>query len=168
MSEDIVIKSRDDALLRLHKFQMFEMQYRNFIKVRGKEIADQYILEPTKKRMREIGYSQKIIEGTSIENFELDTNGEMTFDLVSDYQSGTGFDVARAREYGTIEHFVAPVVKRALSFLVNGMRYFSSGHWVRGITPSNVVTKSSEEFTPKAQAMLDEETDAMLLNVMTK
>jgi len=52
-----------------------------------------------------------------------------------------------------------PVNKLALSWLAGYIRLFSRGHWVRGITPSNVIEKTISAMEPKLQQILDERTD---------
>ena len=113
--------------------------------------------------MKSFGYSQKIIDGTTIENITINRTGSMSFDVVSDYDSESGFDVAKAREKGTVRHFIKPVNAKALSFIAAGfIRGFSKGHWVRGITATNVVSKTVQEKTPEAQARLNEATDRFI------
>ena len=46
-------------------------------------------------------------------------------------------DVAKFLYYGTKRHYVAPVRASALSWVQNGERRFSKGHFVSGIKPEN-------------------------------
>lgn len=117
--------------------------------------------------MKSFGYSQKIIDGTTIENFEIGRTGTMSFDVVSDYESESGFYIAKSRETGTSSHFVRPINAKALSWIAGGfIRAFSKGHWVRAITPTNVVQKTIQEKIPEAQARLNEATDAFIARSM--
>lgn len=158
-----------DNMRTVFNLTRFEMQYPDFIREIAPKIANDEILKPIKKRMKDFGYSKKIIDSTRFENLQLDNFGNLEFDVVSDYKSDDGFDVAKAREEGTVDHFIKPVTRKALSFILQGatglissFRAFSKGHWVRGITASNVITKTIEEFTPIAQQRLNEETDNFL------
>jgi hypothetical protein len=135
----------------------FEMQYPRFIEQTARQIIDEEILQPIKTGMRQFGYSQKIIDGTTIENFFVDSNGFIQFDVVSDYKSENGFDVAKAREEGTKDHFIKPVVKTALSWIVGNLRLFSKGHWVKGFTKSNIIKKTTETRFPIAQERITQE-----------
>ncbi len=136
-----------------------QVQYPRFLREEVKKIAEDVILKPSHSRMRSFGYSQKIIDGTTIENLEIGRNGTLSFDVVSDYDSELGFDVASAREKGTKSHFIRPVNAKALSFIAGGfIRAFSKGHFVRGITATNVVAKTVQEKIPEAQARLNEAT----------
>ena len=60
-----------------------------------------------------------------------------------------------------------PVNAKALSFVVGGfIRAFSKGHFVRGITATNVVQKTVQEKIPEAQARLNEATDLFISRSM--
>ena len=136
----------------------FEMQYPRFIEQTARVIIDEEILQPIKIEMRSFGYSQKIINETTIENLLVDNEGFVQFDVVSDYKSDTGFDVAKAREKGTKEHFIKPITKKALSWIVGGfVKAFSKGHWVKGITASNIISKTIEIRFPIAQERIIQE-----------
>ena len=153
----------DDNMKTIFNLTRFEMQYPEFIHTVGLKIANEEILEPIKSRMRGFGYSEKIINETTIQNFTITRNGEFSFTIDSDYKSDDGFDVARGREKGTRKFFSRPTVAKALSWISGGfIRAFSKGHWAGGITASNVITKSISELTPVAQQKLNEATDELL------
>jgi hypothetical protein len=144
-----------------------QVQYPRFLREQSKKIAEDVILKPLHSRMQSFGYSKKIVDGTTIENLTIGRNGTLSFDVVSDYKSESGFSVANAREEGTRSHFVRPVNAKALSFIAGGfIRAFSKGHWVRGITPTNVVKKTVQEKIPQAQARLNEATDLFIARSM--
>lgn len=44
--------------------------------------------------------------------------------------------IAGYQHFGTVKHFIKPVKKRALSWVSGGTRYFSKGHYVKGIKPT--------------------------------
>ena len=144
-----------------------QLQYPRFLREEAKKIADDTILKPLRQRMQNFGYSKKIIDGTTIQNITINRNGTMSFDVISDYESDSGFDVGQAREKGTVDHFVRPRNAKALSWIAGGfIRAFSKGHWVRGITASNVVSKTVQEKIPEAQARLNEATDLFIARSM--
>lgn len=144
-----------------------QVQYPRFLREQAAKITNDVILKPLHSRMRDFGYSQKIIQGTTIENMIIGRNGTMSFDVVSDYKSENGLSVSEAREKGTSRHFVKPVNVKALTFVVGGfIRAFSKGHFVRGITASNVVQKTVQEKIPEAQARLNEATDLFIARSM--
>jgi len=156
-----------DSSKRVFLIMKTQVQYPRFLREQAKKIAEDVILKPLHSRMQSFGYSKKIIDGTTIENLTIGRNGTMSFDVVSDYASESGFDVALARETGTRSHFVRPVNVKALSFIAVGLiRAFSKGHWVRGITPTNVVRKTVQEKIPEAQTRLNEATDLFISRSM--
>jgi len=152
------ISSQDDLMRLLFDVTRFEMQYFRFIEQRGRDIIHEEILEPIKDKMKKFGYSQKIIDGTTIENVFVDDSGFIQFDVVSDYESKTGFDVATAREKGTKDHFIKPINAKALVWIIGGfIKGFSKGHWVKGFTKSNIIKKTTETQFPIAQQRILEE-----------
>lgn len=157
----------NDNMRTVFNLTRFEMQYPEFVRSIAPKIADEQILKPVHSRMKDFGYSEKIIQSTIIENLQINNLGELEFDVVSDYKSQLGFDVSKAREKGTVRHFIKPINAKALSFIAGGfIRAFSKGHWVKGITASNVIEKTVAEMTPVAQQKLNEETDQFLSRSM--
>ena len=151
------ISSTQDVMKLLFNATRFEMQYPRFIEQTSRQIIDEEILNPIQTAMRSFGYSEKIIDGTFIDNLFVDGNGFVQFDVVSDYTSELGFDVAKAREEGTKRHFIKAVVKVALSWVSNNVRMFSKGHWVKGFTKSNIIKKTTEAKFPIAQERITQE-----------
>ena len=172
MPPDVFANTPKQAIDKVHAFMRFELQYPGFLKIMATKIVNETILDEIHRRQESLGFSKKIIERTYITNIKIESTGEMTFDCISDYESESGFDVAKAREEGTDvgkpghKHWVAPVHRKFLSWIQNGVRRFSPGHWVKGITRSNVIKKTIKEMTPKAQARLDEETDKLLEKIL--
>lgn len=161
--------TEEDNMRTVFNLTRFEMQYPEFVRSIAPKIADESILKPIHSRMKDFGYSEKIIQSTRIENLQISNLGELEFDVVSDYKSESGFDVSKAREKGTIRHFIKPINAKALSFIVGGfIRGFSKGHWVKGITASNVIVKTVAEMIPVAQQKLNEETDEFLSRSMSQ
>jgi len=135
----------------------FDMQYLKFIEEIAHTIINEEILIPIKSEMKKFDYSKKIIDKTVIENLIVSDDGFVQFDVVSNYETKSGFDVSSAREKGTKTHFIKPVVKLALSWLIGSFRAFSKGHWVRGITKSNIIKKTIEIKFPIAQERISQE-----------
>jgi len=163
-------KNSPDTLKREQEQKAFtafttQIQYRRFLLEKLPGLATEIILNPLHNRMRQFGYSEKIIDGTTIQNLKVDSRGFATFDVVSRYDEN-GFDVARAREKGTIRHFVQPLLAKALRFIPGGssIAAFSKGHWVNGITATNVLEKTVKEKTPELQDTLNELASEFLTN----
>jgi len=145
----------------------FEMQYSRFIEDTARKIIDDEILKPIKNSMKSFGYSEKIIEGTTIENLIITDSGFLQFDVTSEYNAKNGFDVAKAREKGTKDHFIKPVAKTALSWVVGNLRFFSKGHWIKGFTKSNIIQKTIETRFDIAQERLNQETIIFFNNTVS-
>lgn len=159
--------AQEDNMRTVFNLTRFEMQYPEFVRSIAPKIADEEILKPVHSRMKDFGYSEKIIQSTRIENLQINNLGELEFDVVSDYKSELGFDVSKAREKGTVRHFIKPINAKALRFILGGFVVgFSKGHWVKGITASNVIEKTVAEMIPVAQQKLNEETDEFLSRSM--
>lgn len=152
------ISSTQDVMKLLFNVTRFEMQYPRFIEQTSRQIIDEEILNPIKTGMRSFGYSEKIIDGTFIDNLFVDDNGFIQFDVVSDYKTELGFDVAKAREKGTKRHFIKPKNAKALVWIIGGfVKAFSKGHWVKGFTKSNIIKKTIEAQFPIAQERITQE-----------
>ena len=95
------ITSPEDVNRLLFNLVRFEQQAPRFIEDAVKRIADEEILTPIKTKMKQKNYSQKIIDGTTIENIILDGSGFVQLDVISEYDTNEGFDVAKGREEGT-------------------------------------------------------------------
>lgn len=153
----IEIDSQEDVNNLLFNVIRFDMQYNKFIEDAARTVINEELLLPIKEEMRKFDYSQKIIDATTINNLVVTENGFLQFDVISDYTADTGFDVSTAREKGTKKHFIKPTVKLALSWLSGNIRAFSKGHWVKGITKSNIIKKTIETRFPIAQERLEQE-----------
>jgi len=154
----IEIDSQEDVNNLLFNVIRFDMQYHKFIEDAARTVINEEILLPIKEEMRKFDYSQKIIDATAINNLVVTENGFLQFDVISDYTADTGFDVSAAREKGTKKHFIKPVVALSLSWIIGGfVKGFSKGHWVKGITKSNIIKKTIETRFPIAQERLEQE-----------
>ena len=138
-----------------------QVQYPRFLQDTATRLANEIVLDRIHQRMREFGYSEKIIQRTFLQNIHINvSSGELELDIVSDYTSESGFDVSTAREEGTSGVVVKPTNKKTLSWISNGIRFFSKGHFRRGITPSHIIEKTIAEKQPVLQERLDKETES--------
>lgn len=153
----VEIDSQEDVKNLLFNVIRFDMQFDKFIEEISRTIIDEEILIPIKSEMKKFNYSEKIIEKTIIDNLIISEDGFVQFDVISNYETESGFDVSTAREKGTKTHFIKPKVKLALSWLSGNIKLFSKGHWVRGITKSNIIQKTIELRFPIAQERISQE-----------
>lgn len=145
----------------------FRIQYPRFILAKAVELLDTELLGRIKVFMNQKGYDDKIIESTRLENIQLSMeDGQITFDVVSDYKTEENFDVSKAREKGTKRHFIRPIKKLALSWVIFGVRFFSRGHWVMGIERTLLIQNTVERTMPLIQQKLDQATAQFFSDVM--
>jgi len=135
------------------KIQLFEFQAATL-----REYANVIILEKIHEKMRNAGFSEKIIDGTILDNIELIGRKKARLYFRSEYFSKTNFDVALAREEGTDRHFIEPLsassgFDKKPTALHGGSKwpYFSRGHWVEGILALEIVATTVKEMTISLQ-----------------
>ena len=139
-------KQLDDYKLNLSHFKS---GYNEFVRLKVTELANKHLIDPIISKMEDEGFSRNIWQNTILDSIEL-TPTKIKLIIRSEYFSESGFDVAVAREFGTKTHFIKPQVKLALSWITNGKRLFSKGHWVSGIKSlriiHNTVESNKEQF----------------------
>lgn len=148
---DAITKPSDAEKLEFNLAQV-ELQGRDHALQTLSNLVNQLIIDEIHARMRSANYSQKIIERTFLERIEFVPNGEAEIHIKSDYHSESGFDVSEAREKGTAGHRVEPVNVEALSFLINGHRVFSKGHFVSGIIGSHIMENVIQQNSSLVQS----------------
>ena len=163
----VEIKSSNDALKILFNLQRFDMTYSRFLDVEVKKLVEKIVLPVTKKLMHDFRYSQKIIDGTRVGNIDVDSEGFLKFEIISELDRD-GYDVAKGREEGTRDHFVSPTLKKALRFFIGSIIGFSKGRFVKGITRSNILEKSIEITNIQLQAELNEISDNRLKEMLNQ
>jgi hypothetical protein len=57
-------------------------------------------------------------------------------------------------EEGTKRHFIKPVAKKALSWVLRGVRFFSKGHFVSGIEAKHIFENGVQKGYPKFKSKL--------------
>jgi len=137
----------------------FEQQVPRFIEDAVKRIADEEILTPIKSKMKQTRYSQKIIDGTTIENIVVDGSGFVQFDVISQFETSEGFDVAKAREEGTVPHIIRPRNANGVLrwFTRTGEKVFARFARNPGIKGSHIVRDTTKSRFPIFQQKLTEE-----------
>ncbi len=155
MSE-IEIKTPDDVMGLIFKITQMEMQYPGFVSEKSKEIAEEYLVKRIQEEMKKKGYSEKIIEKVRAEFVSIDSDGFVEFDIISDFKAD-GFEVAEMVEKGRKRYFVEPVLRFALSWVKEGFRYFSRGHWIPMRKGDHIFDTVLETEINNAQERLDSE-----------
>jgi hypothetical protein len=153
------IASVEDANQLLFNLVRFEQQSPRFIEDAVMRLADEVILQPIITKMKQAKYSQKIIEGTKIDNIQVGPEGFVTFDIISEYDAENGFDVATAREKGTRDHTIRPKRENGVLrwFTQAGQPIFAKFARVAGIKASNIIRDTVDLQFPIFQQRLTEE-----------
>lgn len=152
----------EDVMQLVAKITRFELQYPQFVKQRAETVVNQEIVDKIRDKMEAKGYDKKIIQQVRVEFVSIDPNGFIEFDIISDYETDEGFDVAKMMEEGRRGFFDKPVIKQALSWIVAGLRLFSKGHFIP-IRPGDKFVKSTiDEMEETVQNRLNTETDDLL------
>jgi len=109
--------------------------------------------------MRQAKYSQKIIDGTTIKNIEVTAQGFASFEIVSEYDTDEGFDVATAREDGTKDHNIRPKKQNGVLrwFSQTGEPIFAKFSRVKGIKASHIIRDTVDLQFPRFQQKLTDE-----------
>lgn len=159
-------KIRSRTMKRVFQIMQIQNQYPRFLEVEGLKILNQEIVDPMQKKMEAAGYDEKIIQSTRVLEINVTGEGILDFAIISDYEADGGHDVALGREEGTEGVFLRPVFKLALTWIQQGIRLFSFGHWRPGIDATHIVRDVVRENTPAAQAKLDAATDRMFSKIL--
>ncbi len=59
-------------------------------------------------------------------------------------------------EHGTKDHFIKPTEKKALSWIEGGQRFFSKGHFVKGIPERRIMERMEKQGLPQFAKMFKE------------
>jgi len=141
--------------------------YDEFLLNRAKYHANVIIVDEIVKRMQNERFSPKIWMNTILKDVEI-SQGRVKVRINSTYFTASGFDVALAREKGTKGHMIRPNTARVLSWIDQGVRLFSAGHWVSGIKSLRIIRKTIKEKQPELQAAMDKEFDEWMTRVFTE
>lgn len=150
MSLTVTFETIEDIKDFRRSLQVLKLQILQFQATVVREIANEITIFVIHAKMRAAGFSEKIIDGTILDNIEIIGNKKIRFHIRSEYFSSTGFDVALGREEGTDDHFIKPVVKEALHG-GSDWPFFSKGHEVSGIMAFFIVRDTVKETAPRVQ-----------------
>ena len=154
------------------KLTQFHHLYKEFLESKATELANKLLVDPIVEEMRAMGVSRKIYENVEVGAVVVTNNG-IYIRIHNEYFAESGFDVALAREEGTDDHFIQPLrdamqftrvdpnlvsnMPKALSWIQDGKRRFSKGHWVSGLPRLNIIQKTLENNEYQLQEELNKE-----------
>lgn len=151
------------SLELLHSKRVFQSSYPRHIAVKAEQYLNNILIPVIKSKMKAKDYDQKIIDSVRIGTVDIDIGlGNITYDVICDYISVSNFDISTAREEtGTVDHFIKPILKKALHFIARGVEMFSKGHWVKGIIASHIIADTIKELQHTLESKLKDEGDIL-------
>ena len=102
----------------------------------AQKAVEQTILKKIHQTMKANNFSKKIIDNTKVGPIIFNQNNTiLKISIISDYTAENGFDVSKAREEGTADHFIRPEQKESLFWSNKNTNQprFSQGHQVSGM-----------------------------------
>ena len=168
----LTAKSPEDLDRLRRRIPSAKLQLIQWQAIVSRRLFNEEFLDIVHQKMQNYGFSKKIIDRTYIDTIDFVSRKKIRVHLVSDYISESGFDVSKAREEGTKDHFIGLKVKtprpgghtveqtdqtrdipgskqrnhpRALSWISMGNRFFSGGHWVTGIPNLYIIDNTIKE-----------------------
>lgn len=127
------------------KLQILEFQAFTVRKL-GEQIVDRI-----HEKMRESGFSEKIINGTKLDNIEIISTKRVRLYFRSEYFANNGFDVALGREEGTDKHKVEAGPGTALPIPTEGGIIFRKSAEPDGIVALYIVRDTVKQMVPHLQ-----------------
>ncbi len=134
----VVLKPRTVSELRIiqSKLKSLKSNLVNIDVMAAQKAAEETILKKIHQKMKANNFSKKIIENTKVGPIIFNQNDTiLKISIISDYTADNGFDVSKAREEGTADHFITPEQKESLFWNNKNTNQprFSQGHEVSGM-----------------------------------
>lgn len=147
----ILLRTIEDIKRFRQKITGLKLQLFTFQSFTLRKFANIIIVDKIHQNMRNAGFSEKIIEGTFLDNIELLGKNKARLFFRSEYFAETGFDVALAREEGTEKHKVIAGPGKVLAIPTsNGIIFRKSAH-PDGILALFIVENTVNQMTAALQ-----------------
>jgi len=151
MAFTLVLRTINDIKRFRLKTTSFKMQLFVFQSTTLRKFADIIITDKIHQNMRDAGFSEKIIDGTFLDNIELRGRTKARLFFISEYFSETGFDVALAREEGTDDHDVIAGPGKVLPIPTSEGIIFRKKSHPDGILALFIVSSTVKQMTAPLQ-----------------
>ncbi len=159
----ITLRTINDIKKFRLKTTSFKMQLFVFQSTTLRKFANIIIVEKIHRDMRAAGFSEKIIDGTYLNNIEIIGKTKARLFFRSEYFSETGFDVALAREEGTDDHDVIAGPGKVLPIPTSeGIIFRKSAH-PDGILALFIVANTVKQMTAPLQDEYNRQQDIWYL-----
>ncbi len=155
----ILLRTINDIKRFRTKITSFKIQLFTFQSTTLRKFADIIITQRIHQNMRDAGFSEKIIDGTFLDNIELVGKTKARLFFRSIYFSKTGFDVALAREEGTDDHDVIAGPGKVLPIPTNGGIIFRKKSHPDGILALFIVSNTVKQMTQPLQDEYNRQSD---------
>jgi len=162
LSEVIPVKSDKDVMDLIFNLTKFEMQYPEWAKRNALLVINEQIVDIIRAKMEEKGYSKKISERVRAEFVTIDTDGYVEIDIISDFETDKGFDVAKMMEEGRKRYWTEPIKKKAQHWISLGVSFFSRGHWIPMRPGDYIVRDVMDDLEELAQEAMNAKTDEFI------
>lgn len=151
MAFTIVLRTINDIKRFRLKTTSFKMQLFAFQSTTLRKFANIIITDKIHQNMKDAGFSQKIIDGTFLDNIEIIGRTKARLFFISEYFSETGFDVALAREEGTDDHDVIAGPGKVLPIPTSEGIIFRKKAHPDGILALFIVSQTVKQMTEPLQ-----------------
>lgn len=151
MAFTILLRTINDIKRFRLKTTSFKMQLFVFQSTTLRKFANIIIVEKIHQNMRAAGFSEKIIDGTFLDNIEIIGRTKARLFFISEYFSETGFDVALAREEGTDDHDVIAGSGKVLPIPTSSGIIFRKKAHPDGILALFIVANTVKQMTAPLQ-----------------
>jgi len=151
MAFTLVLRTLKDIKRFRTKTTSFQIQLLQFQSVTLRKFANIIITDKIHRNMRDAGFSEKIIEGTFLNNIELRGRLKARLFFISEYFSDTGFDVAVAREEGTEKHKIVAGEGKVLPIPTSDGLIFRKSANPDGILALFIVASTVKQMTEPLQ-----------------
>lgn len=170
--DTIQIRTDKDIREIESKMNQVEMQYTPFVVSELTTLINQLIIDPIQNNMRKAGISSKVVDRTYLST-KAENNGEtITFYVMSDYVSDTGFAVAKMIEGGRRAYTVKapdPTPDRPyphLKYIKDGKVHYRKKVNIPAKPASNIIRDGIAAGQPRIQKELNTRTKKWLSGIL--
>jgi len=138
----------DNLHLSALRTQSLTFRIQEYLEYRIVDIANETIVEAIRQEAM-----HKEMPPRYINSLHSDFDGNYLWIWV-DFKGKNNVPLDLWFEEGTKRHFIKPVFKKALSWVLRGVRFFSKGHFVSGIEAKHIFENGVQKGYPKFKAKL--------------
>lgn len=146
----------DNLYLSALRTQSLTFRIEEFADSRLVNIADQTLVRAIKEEATQKGMPKRYID-----NIHSDFDGEYLWVWV-DFKGKNNEPLDLWFEEGTKRHFIKPIFKKALKWVLGQVRFFSKGHFVSGIEAKYIFRDGVEKGYPEFKTKLTKEIQTYL------